>query len=223
MAKTIALIHTAHVLIPIFQKLFHDVIPEVEVFNILDESLLRNTLRDGKLSETTRRRLVGYVHSAKEAGADAVMVTCSSIGPAVEAARAVVDVPVFRIDEAMADEAIAAGRRIGVAATLRSTLDPTVELLKTRAGSAGRRCEVVSCLCEGAFEAVSAGDAETHDRIVMSKLTELIGEVDVVVLAQASMARVVDAMPDESRRVPILSSPRPAVERAAEVIRQLAG
>ncbi len=51
MAKTIALIHTAHVLIPIFQKLFHDVIPEVEVFNILDESLLRNTLRDGKLSE----------------------------------------------------------------------------------------------------------------------------------------------------------------------------
>ena len=114
MAKTIALIHTAHVLIPIFQKLFHDAIPEVEVFNILDESLLKNTLRDGELSETTRRRLVGYVQSAKEAGAGAVMVTCSSIGPAVEAARAVVDVPVFRIDEAMADEAIAAGRRIGV-------------------------------------------------------------------------------------------------------------
>ena len=55
----------------------------------------------------------------------------------------------------------------------------------------------------------------------MSKLTELMDEVDVVVLAQASMARVVDAMPDESRRVPILSSPGPAVERAAEVMRRL--
>ena len=223
MAKTIALIHTTPLLIPVFGKLFKAAVPEVEVFNILDESLLRNTLRDGELSEATARRLVGYVQSAKEAGADAVMVTCSSIGPAVEAARAVVDVPVLRIDEAMADEAIAAGRRIGVAATLRSTLDPTVELLEARAARAGRQCEVVSCLCEGAFEAVTAGDAETHDRIVKERLHELMDEVDVIVLAQASMARVVDEIPAESKKVPILSSPRLAVERAADVLRQLSG
>jgi Asp/Glu/hydantoin racemase len=222
MATTFALIHTAPVLIPVFAELCRKALPECEVFNIVDESLLRNTIRDETLTPTTIRRLIGYVQSAKEGGADAVMVTCSSIGPAVDAARAVVDIPILRIDEAMADEAVRIAERIGVLATLRSTLDPTVDLLKQRAARAGRKCDVVSRLCEGAFEAVSAGDTQTHDRIVSENLMELMDNVDAVVLAQASMARVVAAIPDEQKKTPVLSSPELAIERAAEVLRQLA-
>ncbi|MDA1314375.1 MAG: aspartate/glutamate racemase family protein [Acidobacteria bacterium] len=219
MAKTLALIHTAPVLIPVFQKLCEEYLDGIDVFNIVDESLLKNTIRDGELSAVTVQRLVGYVQSAKQAGADVVLVTCSSIGRAVEAARAVVDLPVLRIDEAMADEAVQSGRRIGVAATLRSTLDPTLDLIKTRAVRANRRCEVVARLCEGAFQAVASGDTKTHDRIVQENLLVLMGEVDVVVLAQASMARVVDAMDPANLRVPVLSSPRRAIEQANEVLR----
>lgn len=221
MPQTLALIHTAPVLIPTFQTLCRESLDGVEVFNIVDESLLKNTIRDGELTPLTVQRLVGYVQSAKQAGADAVLVTCSSIGPGVEAARAVVDVPVLRIDEAMADQAVATGSRIGVAATLNSTLKPTVELLNARAARAQRRCEVISRLCEGAFEAVASGDAATHDRIVTENLITLMDEVDVIVLAQASMARVVESMSAESRRVPILSSPRLAVEQARGVLEQL--
>jgi Asp/Glu/hydantoin racemase len=137
------------------------------------------------------------------------------------AARAAVDLPVLRIDEAMADEAVQTGRRVGVAATLRSTLDPTIDLIKTRALRAKRQCEVVARLCEGAFEAVASGDTATHDRIVRENLLVLMGEVDVIVLAQASMARVVDAMDSADLRVPVLSSPRRAIEQAKEVLRQL--
>lgn len=221
MAKTLALIHTAPVLIPVFQKLCQEHLDGTEVFNIVDESLLKNTIRDGELSPLTVQRLVGYVQSAKQAGADVVLITCSSIGPGVEAARAAVDLPVLRIDEAMADEAVQIGRRIGVAATLSSTLNPTIDLIKTRAIRANRQCEVVPRLCEGAFEAVSSGDAATHDRIVQENLIALMSEVDVVVLAQASMARVVAAMDPASLRVPVLASPRRAIEQASQVLRQL--
>ena len=221
MAKTLALIHTAPVLIPVFQKLCQEHLDGTEVFNIVDESLLKNTIRDGELSPLTVQRLVGYVQSAKQAGADVVLVTCSSIGPGVEAARAAVDLPVLRIDEAMADEAVQIGLRIGVAATLSSTLNPTIDLIKTRAIRANRQCEVVARLCEGAFEAVSSGDAATHDRIVQENLIALMSEVDVVVLAQASMARVVAAMDPASLRVPVLASPRRAIEQASQVLRQL--
>lgn len=221
MAKTLALIHTAPVLIPVFQKLCQENLDGTDVFNIVDESLLKNTIRDGELTPLTVQRLVGYVQSAKQAGADAVLVTCSSIGPGVEAARAVVDLPVLRIDEAMADAAVQTGSRIGVAATLTSTLDPTIDLIKTRAVRVNRSCEVVARLCEGAFEAVASGDTSTHDRIVQENLLLLMNEVDVVVLAQASMARVVEAMNPADLRVPVLSSPRRAVEQANEVLQQL--
>lgn len=220
---TLALVHTVASLVPVFERLAHEIVPDVETFNIVDESLLRTTIREGRLSPATARRLAGYVASAEAAGADAVLVTCSSVGAAVEAARPLTGVPVLRVDEPMADEAVAvAGRargRIGVLGTLRTTLEPTADLVRSRATAAGSSVEVVERLAEGAFEALNAGGTETHDRLVTDALEALAGDVDVVVLAQASMARVVDALAPGTVSVPVLSSPRLALERAARVLR----
>ncbi|HYN86945.1 MAG TPA: aspartate/glutamate racemase family protein, partial [Ardenticatenaceae bacterium] len=195
-----------------------ETMPDVKVFNIVDESLINNTIAANQLTPVTARRLAGYIQSAEEAGADAVMVTCSSVGPAVEAARPFVSIPVMRVDQAMADLAVATGRRIGVIATLATTLGPTSELVRARAEAQGREVEIVPRLCEGAFQAVISGDTETHDRIVMAGLKELMGQVDVVVLAQASMARVADALPADEKIVPILASPRLGVEAAKQMM-----
>jgi Asp/Glu/hydantoin racemase len=223
MPVTLAFLHTSHVLIPAFSALSKREMPEVEFFHMVDESLIKNTIKTGGLAPTTIRRVGGMVASAREGGADAVMVTCSSIGAAVPAVRGMFDFPVIRVDEAMAEQAVSLGRRIGVVATLRTTLDPTVKLLRDKAAEAGRPIEVAETLCEGAFEAVLAGDTETHDRLVSGAITKLSGESDVVVLAQASMARVVAALPPEVLRVPILSSPELAVQRARAVLAGLAG
>lgn len=221
MSKTLAFIHTSPLTVSLFGALAKQAMPSVEVFHMLDESLLKNTLREGRLSKTTVRRLAGMVESAGEAGADAVMVACSSIGPAVDTARELVDFPVIRVDEAMADEAVRRGERIGVAATLNSTLDPTTVLLESRATLARLNRTIVRRLCAGAFEAVSSGDGETHDRIVREGLEELAGQVDVIVLAQASMARVADGLPADQQRVPILSSPRLGIENARAILEAL--
>ncbi len=114
------------------------------------------------------------------------------------------------------------GRRVGVIATLSTTLEPTVNLVKARAAAQGREVEIVAHLCEGAFQAVVAGDTATHDRLVNAGLKELMERVDVVVLAQASMARVAEAMPEAEKRVPILASPRLGVEAAKKTLAGLA-
>jgi Asp/Glu/hydantoin racemase len=206
--STIGFVHTVLSLPPTFAALAEELVPNADVFHIADETLLGVTRREGRLTPATRRRVLGYVESAAEAGADLVVVTCSSIGPAVDASRGFVDVPVLRIDEPMADEAVRLGSRIGVVATLSTTLEPTAELVRRRAQAAGREVEVVTRLCEGAF------GSDRHDELVRAGLREVSGEVDVIVLAQASMARVVE----DDLPVPVLSSPRLGMERVAELL-----
>ncbi len=210
---TVAFVHTVTSLAPVFGALAEELLPDEEIFHVVDESLLGVTRKVGGLTPTTRRRVLGHLESAAEAGANVVVVTCSSIGPAVEASREFVSVPVVRIDEPMADEAVRLGRRVGVLATLPTTLEPTADLVARRGAA-----EVRSQLCDGAFDALAAGDREGHDELVREGLRRLAGEVDVVVLAQASMARVTDALPEEERPVPILSSPRLGMEHVARLV-----
>jgi len=213
----LAFIHTSHVLIPLFAQKAKEILPGVEVFHMSDESLIRNTMAAGSLTKSTISRVIGMIGLAREGGADAVMVTCSSIGAAIPIARQQFDFPIFRIDEAMADAAVRSGARIGVAATVRTTLEPTVALLRDAAEAANRTVELVPELCEGAFEAVLSGDTARHDELVSAALADLRKRVDVVVLAQASMVRVLAQM-DPDGGAPFLSSPDLAVRSMRNVL-----
>src|SRR5215212_2190119 len=150
--KTLGLIHTSATLVPVFQQLCNEFLPKVKTFNIVDDSLIKNVISCGELTPDTARRVVNYVGSAEAAGADYILVTCSSIGAAVEASALLTKVPVLRVDQPMADLAVRTGKRIGVVATLRTTLQPTSDLVKRRAAVAGKEIELTSRLCEGAFE-----------------------------------------------------------------------
>ena len=216
--KTLGLIHTSATLVPVFAELCSKYLPHVKTFNIVDDSLIKNTIARGELTADTSRRVMTYANSAQQAGADYILYTCSSIGPAVEAAAVVMNVPVLRVDQPMADKAVQLGKKIGVIATLSTTLDPTSDLVRRRASVAGKDIELISVLCEGAFEALMNGDAATHDKKVGDALKQLANEVDVIVLAQASMARVVDTLSDADKKVPILASPVVAMEYLATIL-----
>lgn len=217
--KTLGLIHTSATLVPVFQQLCSQYLPQVKVFNIVDDSLIKNVISCGELTPTNARRVVNYVGSAEVAGADFILVTCSSIGAAVEAAAELTNVPVLRVDQPMADQAVRTGKRIGVVATLSTTLQPTSDLVKRRAAVAGKEIELQTVLCEGAFDALMSGDAATHDAMVAKALRELSAKTDVIVLAQASMARVADGLAPEDKKVPILASPAIAIQHIASIIK----
>lgn len=220
-ARTLALIHTSPTLTPLFGRLCAENIPAANVFHMVDESLIKDTIRQGSLRRVTIRRLLSMIESAERAGADAIMITCSSIGEGVEIGQKIFDVPVIRVDEAMARKAVRIGRKIGVMATLRTTLEPTIALLRAKAAEAGINIEIVESLCDGAFEAVLAGDQATHDRILTAALTNDMAGVDVVVLAQASMAGVLKSLAPGTLKMPVLTSPELAVLAAKDVIEGL--
>lgn len=216
--KTLGLIHTSATLVSVFQQLSQELLPDVKTFNIVDDSLIKDVIARGELTAHTARRVVDHVGSAASAGADLILVTCSSIGAAVETAATLTSVPVLRVDQPMADQAVQTGSKIGVIATLPTTLAPTSDLVKRRAALAGKTITLTSLLCEGAFDALMSGDTSHHDTMVANALRELSAQVDVIVLAQASMARVVEGLPEADKRVPILASPLLAIRYLAAVL-----
>jgi Asp/Glu/hydantoin racemase len=210
----VGLVHTVSQLAPTFAELAVELLPGIATAVIADELLLKRTIRDGGVDDVTRNRLRGHVDALTDFGVDAVLVTCSSVGDVVDEIASEVDVPVLRVDRAMAERAITLGSIVGVLATLPTTLAPTTTLVEAAAREAGRDITVVSRLCDGAFAALDRGDGARHDAIVAEELDRLAREVDVVVLAQASMARIAAARP--AGGTVVLSSPRLAMERLAE-------
>jgi Asp/Glu/hydantoin racemase len=217
-SKRIFFIHTVSGLTGMFNDLCAELVPSASLCHVSDESLIQRILAAGGLTKPVFRRTMDHIVAAEEAGAEIVQLTCSSISPCADAARQMVSVPVLKIDEPMVRAAVAGFARVGVIATNPGTLAPSTELVRTVAAEMGRAVEVDSVLCEGAYAAWFAGDKDEHDRIVRGYLLDLINSVDVVCLAQASMARIVDTLSDEEKSVPVLSSPRRAVERLAEVV-----
>lgn len=216
--KTLGLIHTSATLIPVFQQLCKEYLPGVNTFNIVDDSLVKNIIARGEVTPSIYQRVADYVASAEDSGADYVLVTCSSIGAPVEAAAEKAGVPVLRVDQPMADLAVQTGKRIGVIATLQTTLQPTSDLVKRRAELAGKEIELTSTVVEGAFNALMSGDAAKHDELVADALRKLSKQVDVILLAQASMARVVDTLSDQDKTVPIVASPPNAIKYLASIM-----
>ncbi len=215
--RAITLIHTVTTLVPTFDALVRDAMPGWAPSNIVDESLLRGTIARGELTAQTMRRCLTHIWQAVDSGAEAVVVTCSSLGPAVEAARPFCPVPLFRIDEGMAMAAVEKGARIGVSATLSTTLNPTTDLIRAVALREGKAAVVTARLADGAFQRLQAGDVAGHDAAVAETLHGLAPDVDVIVLAQASMARAVAAAGDLG--VPVLTSPELGITYVADRLR----
>lgn len=213
----IAFVHTGAVVIPPVTDLAREHLAGTTTVNYLDDKIVVD-LGDPERAASVPERLTDLVSAAKSAGADVVMLTCSSISHLAAPVGEAVGIPVLRIDEAMADAAVQAGDRIAVLATLPTTLTPTLGLLRERADLAGRSPEFASEVIEGAFAAVSGGDRAEHDRLVAAAIERVAVDADVVVLAQASMASAAEAAHVD---VPVLTSLEPGIRRLSEAVAAL--
>ncbi|MBX2997222.1 MAG: aspartate/glutamate racemase family protein [Caldilineaceae bacterium] len=213
----LAIIHTSPATVEPLKALAQEMIPGCTVINFVDDSILPQLIENGGDVDAVSARLTQYARHAAEAGADVILEACSSVGEVVAQMRQAVEIPVVRIDEALAEEAVRQGRRIGVAATLSTTLQPTLRLIERKAADAGKEIELRSILVAEAFQRLAAGDTEGHNEILGAALLGLVHEVDVVVLAQASMARVLPQLPVDLHGK-FLSSPRLGMARVAAVV-----
>jgi len=217
MAKRVALIHTGFALVDILKNLFNEILPDVEMINIVDDSLLKEVLKEGKVTKPVIERMISYFKSAEYYEVDAILNVCSSVGEVADIARMIINTPIVKIDEKMAEDAIEKATNIGVAATLQTTLDPTCRLLEKKAAEIGKKIVLTRTLCPGAFEELMSGNAKKHDEIVLNKIKELAGNVEIIVLAQGSMARLVNEL-DINLASRILTSPRSGVLEVKKVL-----
>lgn len=218
--KTIAILHTTPATVEPLKALAAEVLPGYKVLNFVDDSVLPQLALNGESVAEVEERLIAYAQIAEQVGASVILNACSSIGETVPYMRAAVDVPVVRIDEAMAEKAVSKGDCIGVVATLTTTLGPTQRLIQRKAAEAGKEIELEPVLAGEAYQKLMSGDQAGHDDQLVEVLTHLAETADVIVLAQASMARVLPRVSEEVR-AKTLTSPRLAFEQVKSALQQV--
>lgn len=191
--------------------------PKAEVVHFVDSDVLATVMREQGISDRSTSRMVHLAQAAEDAGADVIFSACSSLGPAMEVARRNVETPIVRIDDGMSRKAVETATRIGVLATVPTTLGPTVDLIEQKAVEMGKEIEVERQLSEGAFEILMGGDKERHDEMVVESARKLAPSVEILVLAQASMTRLAPRLKEETS-LEVLTSPRSGIEYVRQVL-----
>ncbi len=218
--KRIALIHTVRSVLDSFEALLRAALPEpVLVHNILDDFLATDAAEKGVFTETNVARLAADLKNAELTGADFIIVTCSTLTPAVTKLREVVKVPVLAIDDELCRRAVDHGKRILVMATAASTVEPTTSKIRAEAEAAGKTVTIETLLVVEALVALKGGDPGTHDRL-LAEAAAAVRDADVIVLAQASMARA-EGLVAAASKLPVLSSPALCVADAARTLAEL--
>lgn len=217
----VAVLHTSFVFVnvePAINDLLEELLPGAEIVHFVDSDVLAQVGRDGGITPESTDRMVHLAEAAEAAGVDAIFNACSSLGPTMEAARQKVRTPIVQIDDAMALKAATTGTEIGVLATVPTTLEPTSNLVLAKAAGNGHEVHIHQRLAAGAFDVLMGGDRAAHDDMVSREAAELAKEVDLIVLAQASMAQLAPRLSQETG-IPVLASPRLGVEDLAAHVR----
>ena len=220
MKKNVALIHTSLVFIErelLLFQLLDEILPDVIKVNIIEDQMLQEVMDQGAISADIIKRMCYYALSAEAMGADVIFNTCSSLGPAIDVAKPMLNIPVVKIDDAMAKKAARDGCKIAVLATVPSTLKPTVDLIQEKARLSDKKIEIKEILTKGAFEILMSGNPEQHDEMVTQQAISASDWADTIVLAQCSMARLSPRL-SEATQLPVLSSPKLGVEHLRDVL-----
>ncbi|MCR0274224.1 aspartate/glutamate racemase family protein [[Clostridium] innocuum] len=189
MRKKLTILHTTLATTTTIPARIRELYPdEFDIVNVLDDSLLNDIKYSGRMSASVIERFIQYACIAKNNGSDALLLACSSLGKAADIARELLDIPLYKIDEPMADQAVNSGNNILVLGTVKSTLEPTSDLIRSKRKS--QEQSITCILIPDVFELYEI-DREQHDQRIAEVIQEHLNTYDVIVLAQASMANAI--------------------------------
>jgi len=218
--KKIFTIFTSTALIEPINQYVEKYLNDVEIINFLDDSIIKEVIEHKRVTKEVLSRMARYYKIGEEIHADLIWQTCSSMGDTLEMFQSLVSIPILRIDEQMVKNAVKKLDRIGVLATLPTTLDPTVTLVKKVSKELGKNITVIEGLAEGAFEALQAGNSQLHDQLIIQKAIEISSKCDGFVLAQGSMARVEQQIVEKSA-LPVFTSLESGIQALADYLQKM--
>lgn len=216
MGRKVAVIHTTPVTYESINSRLKRLVSDIEIMNIVDDSLLNDVKKAGGLTKEVIRRLMSYAFAAQDWGAELILNACSSVGEGVDVIRPLLNIPYLKIDEPMARIAVESGNRIAVYGTVPTTLEPSARLIKRTAAKLNRNSVVDTFLAKEAFEALTVEkNQEKHNRLLEELIRESGQDYDVLVLAQASMSVLLPFLMDMHK--PVLSS----IDSGTEAVRSI--
>ena len=182
--------------------------PDIEIHNLMDDSLLKDTRATG-MTPAIASRMLSYAKAAEVSGAAGVIVTCTSVNRATNMIRPLLSIPIINIEEPVAEMVVQAGSRIGVLATLPSSPGCMSAAIRDKALEQDKQVDILEVVVEGAFDILCEGDRERHDQMVRDALSALAKKVDAIAFAQISMS----LLPHEDVGVPIFKIGESGLER----------
>ena len=216
--KTLGIIHASHITIKAMEPYIRKYIPDVQIMHLCDDTIQRDNIRAGAgvIPKVNYYKFAQYAHNLEEAGVDLILLACSTFNYAAELGRPLVDTPIAQIDRPMMEKAVRTGRRIGLLATLETTVPSSERLLDIAAAEAGVQIEGKAVLCCVAFEEYSRGNIEKHNEILVRAIDQLAEEVDCIVMAQLSMSALAPYLKDT--KVPVYNSGETGFARVREML-----
>ena len=199
-----------------------EIIPEVEVMHLGDDTIQRDNLKApvGTIPKVNFFKFATYCHFLEEAGVDLIMLGCSTFNQAAQFARPMINTPILNIDRPMMDLAVKQGKRVGLLGTLPSTMPSSERLLREAGHDAGVDDLIVKpVLCSEAFKVLRAGDPKKHNEMLLEAIDNLSREVDAIVMAQVSMSVLEKEL--GATRVPVYNSARTAFTRVREMLMEM--
>lgn len=192
--RRIILIHAYRHSLPPIEKAFRDLWPEAEALNLVDEALYADVTPDGVVDATVPSRMRALFAHCLASGAHAIVFTGSTFGPVVEEARIGLPIPIFKSDEAMAEEVVARSGKVLLVCTARRAVPVIAANIKAAARRADATIELETLVVDAAKEAISKGDIARHDQLIADAIA---GRTDVrsIVLGQLSMSNVPALVP----------------------------
>ncbi|HKU72053.1 MAG TPA: aspartate/glutamate racemase family protein [Burkholderiales bacterium] len=212
----IALVHAMPVAIDPVATVFRELWPQAQTTNLLEDSLAPDLAAAGSITPAIVDRIVALAQYGERCGANAVLFTCSAFGTAIEAAKQAVKVPVLKPNEAMIEDAIAAGSNLALLTTFEPSIPSLKRELQELATDRGIQLKLKTRTVPAAITALLQGQGDIHDRLIHAAAAEM-GPCDALVLGQFSMARAATGIPAAAGRK-ILTSPHSAVARLKQIL-----
>ncbi len=204
-------IHTAAVHEATFARHFATAAPDATLVQSVRPDWLAHGRTHGL--DATLSKDVSEALASAATTADAVLLTCSTLGPIVDAAHP----RVVRVDKPLMRQAARHDGTVILAMCLESTRAATVALFERACAEAGRTPTHRVVLCSEAWPSFEAGDSPRFAGSIADSIRQTFaseGRPSCIVLAQASMAVAEPALTNTG--IPVYSSPRLAV---AETLR----
>jgi aspartate/glutamate racemase len=219
--KTLGIIHAALITTKSAQPFIEQIIPEVKVVHHVDDTIQNSNFASppGIIPKENYFKFATYAYYLEKAGVDLILLACSTFNRAVELARPMINVPMLQIDRPMMDLAVMDGKKIGLLATVPTTIPSSERLLKLAAFEAGKEIEITTILCTKAFEEIKKGNVDKHNELLLLEIEKLSHSVDAVVMAQISMSALEPML--KNTRIPVYNSGRTAFNKVREILESM--